>query len=93
MNYQNELVLTGKLNDVGANLRANVARSYRTGLELEAAFNISKKFNIGLNATFSQNKITSKFDEFVDNFDFSSSAPISATNPRDIFVKSHKTKI
>ena len=92
MNYQNELVLTGKLNDVGANLRANVARSYRTGIELEFAANVSKKLTLGLNATFSQNKITSKFDEFVDNFDFSSSTPISATNPRDIFVKSHENK-
>jgi iron complex outermembrane receptor protein len=35
MNYKNQLVPTGKLNDVGAIVRTNVDESYRTGIELE----------------------------------------------------------
>ncbi|NJB36814.1 TonB-dependent receptor [Croceivirga sp. JEA036] len=38
MRYQNQLVLTGELNDVGAPVRANVGDSYRLGLEIDAAY-------------------------------------------------------
>ncbi|MGB5647316.1 TonB-dependent receptor [Muriicola sp.] len=37
MQYKDQLVLTGELNDVGAPLRANVGDSYRLGLEIDAA--------------------------------------------------------
>ncbi|MFM7486992.1 MAG: TonB-dependent receptor, partial [Cytophagales bacterium] len=33
MNYTNQLVLTGAVNDVGASIRTNVPHSYRTGIE------------------------------------------------------------
>ncbi len=56
MDYTNQLVLTGALNDVGSNIRANVDNSYRMGIELSAAA-LTKKINFTANATFSQNKI------------------------------------
>lgn len=57
MFYDNQLVLTGALNDVGATLRTNVDKSYRTGIEVEGAWKISKTFTWSMNATFSENKI------------------------------------
>ncbi|MDB4533756.1 TonB-dependent receptor [Vicingaceae bacterium] len=57
MDYKNQLVVTGELNDVGSNIRANVAKSYRAGLELMTSFLISKKVKLNLNGTYSQNKI------------------------------------
>ena len=68
MNYKNQLVLTGAINDVGSYNRTNVAKSYRRGLELECAVNLLKNFTWGGNATFSENKIIN-FQEFVDNYD------------------------
>lgn len=57
MSYKDQLVLTGKLNDVGASIRTNVDESYRTGVELEGALRISPKVTFGANVTLSENKI------------------------------------
>jgi iron complex outermembrane receptor protein len=42
MLYKNQLVLTGKINDVGATTRTNVDKSYRLGVELQGVYNISQ---------------------------------------------------
>lgn len=57
MDYTNQLIATGALNDVGSTIRTNVAKSYRAGFELQTSFLISKKVKLNLNGTFSQNKI------------------------------------
>lgn len=58
MDYHNQMVQTGRLNDVGYKLMENVKDSYRTGLELEAAVPLwENKVTIDANATFSRNKI------------------------------------
>lgn len=57
MDYNNQLVLTGELNDVGSPIRTNVDRSYRTGIELQAGYRMNKWLEINANATFSRNKI------------------------------------
>lgn len=67
MQYKNQLVLTGKINDVGAYTRQNIADSYRRGLELEAGFKY-ENFSLTANATFSQNKILN-YIEYIDNWD------------------------
>jgi len=56
MNYKDQLVLTGELNDVGAPLRANVGDSYRFGLEIDANIAIGNKFVISPNIALSSNK-------------------------------------
>jgi iron complex outermembrane receptor protein len=56
MNYQDQLVLTGGLSDVGAPIRANVGKSYRTGIELSGLVNLSEKVNWNGNVTWSVNK-------------------------------------
>lgn len=68
MLYSDQLVLTGKLNDVGAYTRTNIKKSYRTGIELQAAHTITKWFSIAGNVTVSANKIKG-FTEFVDDYD------------------------
>ena len=68
MNYRNQLVLSGQLNDVGAANRVNVPVSYRTGVELEAGARLAKQLRWNVNVTFSQNKINN-FTEYLDNFD------------------------
>ncbi len=56
MNYKDQLVLTGELNDVGAPLRENVGDSYRLGLELDANIRFNDKFQWSPNVAFSTNK-------------------------------------
>ena len=56
MNYKDQLVLTGELNDVGAPLRANVGDSYRFGLEIDANIAWGNKFAISPNIALSSNK-------------------------------------
>ncbi|MFD1142825.1 TonB-dependent receptor [Larkinella insperata] len=68
MKYRNELILTGQINDVGAQNRVNVPRSYRAGIELEAGALLTKQLRWNVNATFSKNKVKS-FTEFLDNYD------------------------
>ena len=68
MDYSDQLVLTGELNDVGAALRTNVKSSYRAGVELMAAVQVSRWLQWRSNATFSRNKVRN-LTEFVDDWD------------------------
>ncbi|AUC21809.1 TonB-dependent receptor [Polaribacter sejongensis] len=56
MNYKNQLVLTGALDDVGAPVRATSGDSYRLGLEIDADITVSDQFSIKPNVAFSSNK-------------------------------------
>lgn len=68
MDYTDQLVLTGELNDVGAALRTNVPQSYRAGIELTWALQLTERFRWKGNATFSRNRIED-FAEYVDDWD------------------------
>jgi iron complex outermembrane recepter protein len=70
MNYKNQLVLTGKINDIGAYNRVNVAKSFRAGIEFDAAYKW-KKWSAEGNLTLSENKILN-FTEYIDVWDDSS---------------------
>ena len=67
MSYDNQLVMTGQINDVGSPIRTNVDNSYRLGLELVGGARITDWFELQANATFSQNKIID-FVEYVDDW-------------------------
>ncbi len=56
MAYNNQLVLTGALDDVGSPIRANSGKSYRLGLEIDAQLKVSDKFSIRPNIGISANK-------------------------------------
>lgn len=68
MRYHNQLVLTGKINDVGAYTRTNIPYSYRTGIELQGSAKIAEWLYAGGNLALSSNKLTG-FSEYVDDFD------------------------
>ena len=68
MDYKDQLVLTGKINDVGAYTRTNVPKSYRAGVELQLKYALSKKYITTYSVTFSQNKIK-EFTEYIDDYD------------------------
>ncbi|WP_233507314.1 TonB-dependent receptor [Adhaeribacter pallidiroseus] len=57
MDYYNQLVLTGQLNDVGSALRTNIKRSYRTGVELAGLINWHDLVEVSSTLTLSRNKI------------------------------------
>ena len=57
MYYENQLVNTGQLNDVGSSLRQNVDESYRLGIELQGGYIFNKYFSWNGNLTLSENKI------------------------------------
>lgn len=56
MLYNEQLVLTGAIDDVGAFIRNNSGKSSRLGLELEAVVKLSDKFSMQPNITLSSNK-------------------------------------
>ena len=56
MNYKNQLVLTGAIDDVGAPIRATSGRSYRLGMEIDASIVLTKQLSIKPNAALSINK-------------------------------------
>ena len=56
MNYKDQLVLTGALNDVGSPIFTNSGKSYRVGLEVESSIAITDKLILNPNVTLSQNK-------------------------------------
>lgn len=58
MDYQNQLVLTGGIDDVGAFIRENSGNSYRLGLEIDAIIRLSEKVVLRPNLALSQNKNT-----------------------------------
>ncbi|SFQ19640.1 iron complex outermembrane recepter protein [Hymenobacter arizonensis] len=75
MNYRDQLVATGQLNDVGAPLRTNVARSYRRGVELTGFVSANDLISLSSTLTLSQNRILNYQDVTYDA-DFN---PVAAT--------------
>jgi len=68
MNYDNQLIKTGEINDVGYFTSKNIKSSFRRGMEVEGAFIINEKLNVSGNLTISENKVDS-FTQYVDNWD------------------------
>jgi iron complex outermembrane receptor protein len=68
MQYENQLVLTGELNDVGTPIRINVDQSHRTGAELSFTWSPLDKLEFSGNAAYSVNKIK-EFEETAPIFD------------------------
>ncbi len=68
MDYKDQFVMTGKINNVGTAIMTNVPKSFRAGIELVAGANIAKIIDWNINATLSQNKIHD-FVSYVDNWD------------------------
>ena len=57
MDYKNQLVLNGQLNEIGEPVAENVKDSYRMGIELMAGARITNWLRWDVNATWSRNRI------------------------------------
>jgi iron complex outermembrane receptor protein len=68
MRYKDQLVLTGKINDVGSYTRTNIPESYRAGIELQGGITFNSWLNASANITLSRNKVN-HFSEFIDDYD------------------------
>jgi len=68
MLYHDQLVLTGKINDVGSYTRTNIPRSYRMGIELQGMIKPSNWFAANANLTLSENKVLD-YTEYIDDYD------------------------
>ncbi|MEN9919081.1 MAG: hypothetical protein RL662_1517 [Bacteroidota bacterium] len=68
MNYKNQMVQTGKLNDVGYKLMENVPNSYRAGIELSSAYKFTNWMQLDANITLSTNKIK-EYTAYYDLYD------------------------
>jgi len=56
MNYRDQFVLTGEINSIGEAIAKNAGKSYRMGVELEAAWKPVDWFRWDANATLSRNR-------------------------------------
>lgn len=83
MNYRDQLVQTGEINEVGAAVYVNVPESYRAGIEVSGIVKISKKIDWQGNITASVNKIknlivyTDDWDTGIQRTDTFASSDIS----------------
>lgn len=68
MDYTDQLVLTGELNEIGEAVSANVPDSYRAGVELQAGIKLPFGLSWEANATFSRNRIKN-YEETIYGYD------------------------
>lgn len=68
MRYKDQLVLTGKVNQVYAYTRTNIPESYRLGVELEGGWKPTDFIDMSGNLTLSENKVL-RFTEYIDDYD------------------------
>ncbi len=92
MDYDNQLVLTGKLSDTGAALTRNVKNSYRMGVELLAGVEIAKYLRWDVNLTLSRNKILN-YTDWVDDWYADWSKPEVVENSGQVQVNYGTTDI
>lgn len=69
MDYKDQLVLTGELNEIGEPLSANMPESYRMGMELTAGFRTNFGLSWDINATWSRNRIRNFTETLYENED------------------------
>lgn len=64
MNYQDQLVLSGELDNVGNPIARNAGKSYRIGLEIESVIKLTNRLNWQPNLAISANKNVDKYFQF-----------------------------
>lgn len=68
MNYTDQFVLTGQLNNIGEPIKTNSGKSYRMGVELEGAWQPVEWFRWDANATFSKDRNKNWTEQLVDAY-------------------------
>ncbi len=84
MEYEDQLVLTGALNDVGSPIRQNVDKSYRRGIEIQSTYAFTPRLSINANATFSKNKIENFSEVLYDYAEFPATEVVTDLGTTDI---------
>lgn len=79
MDYKDQLVLTGKINDVGTALRTNIDKSYRTGVELSAGLGLGQIAKFTSNLALSRNRIQNFTEVLAIDY-----------NPEDVVVNEYE---
>ncbi|WP_161890070.1 TonB-dependent receptor [Pontibacter russatus] len=68
MDYKNQLVLTGQINDVGAYTRTNIDDSFRQGVELAGTLRLGEAATLSSNLAYSRSRING-FSEYIDDYE------------------------
>ncbi|MFW6020111.1 MAG: TonB-dependent receptor [Bacteroidales bacterium] len=68
MDYSDQLIMTGEINNTGNPIMKNFPESYRAGLEISGKLKPTSYLDWNINTTFSRNKILD-YTAFVDNYD------------------------
>ena len=69
MNYHDQLVLTGQINEVGYPVMTNIPRSFRAGVEFEFGIEYMDKIAFNGNLSLSENRVK-EFTNYIDNWDY-----------------------
>lgn len=77
MNYVNQLVLNGQINNVGEFIRVNSGKSYRMGIEIGALAKLSDQWNVSANVTLSKNENKDFINETATGIEHLGNTPIS----------------
>ena len=67
MNYKDQFVLTGEIDKIGEAITRNVPKSYRLGVEVEAALKPVEWFRWDVNATWAKNQVKGITVKLTDN--------------------------
>jgi iron complex outermembrane recepter protein len=68
MKYKDQLILTGRINDVGDAIRINTPRSYRAGIEMQGRYKLNKAIQLSGNISLSDNGIRDFYD-YIPRYD------------------------
>ena len=69
MRYKDQLVLTGKISEIGEALTTNIPESYRRGVEFMSGLKVNEWFKWDANLSLSQHKILNFTEQDVEAYD------------------------
>jgi iron complex outermembrane receptor protein len=76
MNYKDQLIATGEINNVGDPILTNIPESFRMGIELSGGAQLLKPLRWDFNLALSKNRIK-EFVFYLDNWDSGEQDPIA----------------
>lgn len=79
MDYTDQLVLNGRVNDIGEAMAENVKDSYRMGVELSLGARITDWLRWDINGTWSKNRIKN-YTGYISDSDYESQITVEAGN-------------
>lgn len=91
MEFRNEIAATGEQSEIGLALRKNVDRSFRRGVELDAAWQVAPAVRLKTSANLSRNRIR-EWTQFIDVYDaegnWTGSRPVAYRNVEPLLTPS-----